>query len=44
MTNIIDLNIREKVYKKKKMKLSILNDFKLEVNAGENLPLLESLA
>ncbi|MFP3154958.1 ATP-binding cassette domain-containing protein [Lachnospiraceae bacterium ZAX-1] len=40
MTNIIDLNIREKVYKKKKTQLSILNNFKLEVNAGEKIAIV----
>lgn len=40
MTNIIDLNIREKVYKKKKTQLSILNNFKLEVNAGEKISIV----
>lgn len=40
MTNIINLNIREKVYKKKKTQLSILNNFKLEVNAGEKIAIV----
>lgn len=40
MTNIIDLNIREKVYKKKKTQLSILNNFRLEVNAGEKIAIV----
>lgn len=40
MTNIIDLNIHEKVYKNKKAQLSILNNFKLEVNAGEKIAIV----
>lgn len=40
MTNIIDLNIKEKVYKNKKSQLSILNDFKLEVKAGEKIAIV----
>jgi len=40
MTNIIDLNIQEKVYKKKKTQLSILNHFKLKVNAGEKIAII----
>lgn len=41
MTNIIDLNIKEKVYKKnKKSQFSILNNFKLEVNAGEKIAIV----
>ncbi|GHU41770.1 ABC transporter ATP-binding protein [Clostridia bacterium] len=40
MTNIIDLSIREKVYKKKKTQLSILNNFKLEVKAGEKIAIV----
>lgn len=40
MTNIIDLNIKEKVYRKKKTQLSILNNFKLEVNAGEKIAIV----
>jgi putative ABC transport system ATP-binding protein len=40
MTNIIDLTIREKVYKNKKMQLSILNNFKLVVNAGEKIAII----
>ncbi len=37
MTNIIHLNIKEKVFRDKKTQLSILNNFKLEVNAGEKI-------
>ena len=40
MTKIIDLNIREKVYRKKNTQLSILNNFKLEVNAGEKIAIV----
>lgn len=40
MTNIIDLNIKEKVYKNKKSQLSILNNFKLVVNAGEKIAIV----
>lgn len=40
MTKIIDLNIRRKVYKNKKAQLSILNDFKLEVNTGERIAIV----
>lgn len=40
MTKIIDLNIQEKVYKKKKAQLSILNNFKLEVKAGEKIAII----
>ncbi|MCR5432304.1 MAG: ABC transporter ATP-binding protein [Lachnospiraceae bacterium] len=35
MTNIIELAIQEKVYKNKRARLSILNNFNLEVNTGE---------
>jgi putative ABC transport system ATP-binding protein len=38
--NIIDLSIREKIYKKKKTQLSILNNFKLKVNAGEKIAIV----
>lgn len=38
MTSIIDLSIREKVYKKTQH--SILNNFKLEVNAGEKIAIV----
>ncbi len=37
MTKIIDLEIQEKVYQSKKSRLSILNDFRLEVNSGEKI-------
>lgn len=40
MKKIIDLNIKEKVYKNKKSHLSILNNFKLEVNAGEKIAIV----
>ncbi|MBZ4669899.1 MAG: transporter ATP-binding protein [Oscillospiraceae bacterium] len=40
MTKIIDLNIQEKVYKSRKSRLSILNDFKLEVNSGEKIAIV----
>lgn len=40
MTKIIDLTIQEKVYKNKKSRLSILNDFKLEVNSGERIAIV----
>jgi putative ABC transport system ATP-binding protein len=40
MTNIIDLNIKEKMYKNKKSQLSILNNFKLEVKAGEKIAIV----
>lgn len=40
MMNIIDLNIQEKVYKKKKTQLSILNNFKLKVNTGEKIAIV----
>lgn len=37
MTKIIDLKIKEKIYKSKKSQFSILNNFNLEVNAGEKI-------
>lgn len=40
MINIIDLNIQEKVYKKKNTQISILNNFKLKVNAGEKIAIV----
>lgn len=40
MTKIIDLTIQEKMYKNKKLCLSILNDFKLEVNCGERIAIV----
>ncbi len=40
MPKIIDLKIREKIYKSKKSQLSILNNFNLEVNAGEKIAIV----
>lgn len=40
MTNIIDLKIKEKMYKNKKSQLSILNNFNLEVDAGEKIAIV----
>ncbi|WP_058486457.1 ABC transporter ATP-binding protein [Defluviitalea phaphyphila] len=40
MKKIIDLNIQEKVYKSKKSQISILNNFTLEVNAGEKISIV----
>lgn len=40
MTNIIDLSIKEKIYKSKKAQLSILNHFSLEVAAGEKIAIV----
>ena len=40
MTKIIDLAIQEKVYKSKKSRLSILNNFRLEVNSGEKIAIV----
>ncbi len=37
MTKIIDLSVKEKIYKSKKSQLSILNDFNLEVAVGEKI-------
>lgn len=37
MTKIIDLSVKEKVYKSKKAQISILNNFSLEVAAGEKI-------
>ena len=37
MTKMIDLSIQEKIYKGKKTNLSLLEDFKLEVNNGERI-------
>lgn len=37
MTKVIDLSIKEKIYQSKKSRLSILNDFRLEVAAGEKI-------
>lgn len=40
MTNIIDLKIKEKMYKNKKSQLSILNNFNLKVDAGEKIAIV----
>ena len=40
MMKIIDLDIQEKIYKSKKSQLSILNNFSLEVEAGEKIAIL----
>ncbi len=40
MPKIIDLKIKEKIYKSKKSKISILNNFTLEVNAGEKIAIV----
>ena len=40
MTKIIDLKIKEKIYKNKKEQISILNNFNLEVNAGEKIAII----
>ncbi len=40
MTKIIDLRMKEKVYKSKRSQLSILNHFNLEVNAGEKIAIV----
>lgn len=40
MTKIIDLKIKEKLYKTKKSQNSILNDFALEVNAAEKIAIV----
>lgn len=40
MTKIIDLYVQEKVYKSKKSYLSLLNDFRLEVNSGEKIAIV----
>ena len=40
MTKIIDLKIKEKIYKNKKLQISILNNFNLEVNAGEKIAIV----
>ena len=37
MTKMIDLSIKEKIYKSKKAQISILNNFRLEVCAGEKI-------
>jgi len=40
MPKIIDLKIRDKIYKSKKSQLSILKNFHLEVNAGEKIAIV----
>lgn len=40
MTKIIDLKIKEKIYKNKKLQISILNNFNLEVNDGEKIAIV----
>lgn len=40
MTKIIDLSVKEKIYKSKKTQISILNDFRLEVAAGEKIAIV----
>ena len=40
MTRILDLFVQEKVYKSKKTPVSILNNFKLEVNRGERIAIV----
>lgn len=40
MTKIIDLSVKEKIYKSKKSRLSILNAFNLEVAAGEKIAIV----
>lgn len=40
MTKIIDLSVKEKIYKSKKAQISILNDFRLEVAAGEKIAIV----
>ena len=40
MTKIIDLSVKEKIYKSKKAQISILNDFRLEVTAGEKIAIV----
>lgn len=40
MSKIIDLYVQEKVYTSKNKQLSILNDFKLEVNAGDKIAIV----
>lgn len=40
MMKIIDLKIKEKIYKNKKTQLSILNNLNLEVNAGEKIAIV----
>ncbi|WP_290075028.1 ATP-binding cassette domain-containing protein, partial [Lactobacillus intestinalis] len=40
MMKIIDLRIKEKIYKSRKSQISILNDFNLEVNTGEKIAIV----
>ena len=40
MTKIIDLRVKEKIYKSRKSRLSILNDFSLQVAAGEKIAIV----
>ena len=40
MTKIIDLSVKEKIYKSKKAQISILNGFRLEVAAGEKIAIV----
>ena len=40
VTKIIDLSVKEKIYKSKKAQISILNDFRLEVAAGEKIAIV----
>ena len=40
MTKIIDLSVKEKIYKSQKTQISILNDFRLEVTAGEKIAIV----
>lgn len=40
MTKMIELRIKEKVYRSKKTQVSILNDFNLEVVAGEKIAIV----
>ena len=40
MMKVIDLSIKEKIYKSKQSQLSILNHFSLEVAAGEKIAIV----
>ena len=40
MTKIIDLSVKEKIYKSKKAQISILNNFRLEVAPGERIAIV----
>ena len=40
MTKVIDLSIKEKIYKSKQSQLSILNHFSLKVTAGEKIAIV----